>query len=92
MQRERLTDSSLMLKVQKIYSLLLCINVHQDFIFHLELMYPTGLIHSFVTDSHPRLHVFLLRDGAGSVFCSLNLNGGQDLSHTVEKWCYETAH
>lgn len=42
------------LKKKKIYSLLLCINIHQDFIFHLELMCPISLIRSFVNDSvHP---------------------------------------
>lgn len=40
-------------KKKKIYRILLCNNIHQDIIFHLELMYPTCFSHSFVTDSSP---------------------------------------
>lgn len=40
-------------KKKKIYRILLCNNIHQDIIFHLELMYLTCFSHSFVTDSSP---------------------------------------
>lgn len=40
-------------KKKKIYRILLCNNIHQDIIFHLELMYLTCFSHSFVSDSSP---------------------------------------